>query len=167
VLWVGRAVDLTHEDVKKILEIIDASEHLDEIELVYGGFRLHVRRAAAGAAAPIETGSPLPAAPKPAVPAATPVPVQKLAVEPALAEGEVAIRAPMLGTFYRSPAPGEPPFVEIGKSVKAEDTVCLIEVMKLFSSIKAGVDGVVSRIPVENGTMVEFNQMLLVIATSQ
>jgi acetyl-CoA carboxylase biotin carboxyl carrier protein len=167
VLWVGRAVDLTHEDVKKILEIIDASEHLDEIELVYGGFRLHVRRAGAGAAVPIEAGPPLPAAPKLAVPAATLVPAQKLAVEPALAEGEVAIRAPMLGTFYRSPAPGEPPFVEIGKRVKAEDTVCLIEVMKLFSSIKAGVDGVVSRILVENGTMVEFNQMLLVIASSQ
>ena len=73
----------------------------------------------------------------------------------------------MLGTFYRSPAPGEPPFVEIGKRVQADDTVCLIEVMKLFSSIKAGVDGVVTRILVENGAMVEFNQMLIVITASQ
>ena len=72
----------------------------------------------------------------------------------------------MLGTFYRSPAPGDPPFVELGKRVRADDTVCLIEVMKLFSSINAGVDGVVTRILVENGTMVEFGQMLIVIATS-
>ena len=73
----------------------------------------------------------------------------------------------MLGTFYRSPAPGDPPFVELGKRVQADDTVCLIEVMKLFSSINAGVDGVVMRILVENGTMVEFGQMLIVIATSR
>ena len=73
----------------------------------------------------------------------------------------------MLGTFYRSPAPSEPPFVEIGKRVQADDIVCLIEVMKLFSSIKAGVDGVVTRILVENGAMVEFNQMLIVITASQ
>jgi acetyl-CoA carboxylase biotin carboxyl carrier protein len=72
----------------------------------------------------------------------------------------------MLGTFYRSPAPGDPPFVELGKRVQADDTVCLIEVMKLFSSINAGVDGVVTRILVENGTMVEFGQMLIVIAAS-
>jgi len=72
----------------------------------------------------------------------------------------------MLGTFYRAPAPGDPPFVELGKRVRADDTVCLIEVMKLFSSINAGVDGVVMRILVENGTMVEFGQMLIVIATS-
>jgi acetyl-CoA carboxylase biotin carboxyl carrier protein len=73
----------------------------------------------------------------------------------------------MLGTFYRSPAPGDPPFVELGKRVQADDTVCLIEVMKLFSSINAGVDGVVTRILVENGAMVEFGQMLIVIATSR
>ena len=91
----------------------------------------------------------------------------KQPIEAPLAEGEIAIRAPMLGTFYRSPAPGDPPFVELGKRVQADDTVCLIEVMKLFSSINAGVDGVVTRILVENGTMVEFGQMLIVIATSR
>ena len=158
-------MELSHEDVKKILEIIDASEHLQELELVHGGFRLHVRRGAAGAA-PTEEPAPSPAAPEPTVPTSVPPP-PKLAVEPALGEREIAIRAPMLGTFYRSPAPGEPPFVEIGKRVQADDTVCLIEVMKLFSSIKAGVDGVVTRILVENGAMVEFNQMLIVITTSQ
>ena len=160
-------MELSHEDVKKILEIIDASEHLQELELVHGGFRLHVRRGAAGVVGPTEERAESLAAPEPAAPTGSARSPSKLAVEPALGEREIAIRAPMLGTFYRSPAPGEPPFVEIGKRVQADDTVCLIEVMKLFSSIKAGVDGVVTRILVENGAMVEFNQMLIVITTSQ
>ncbi len=160
-------MELSHEDVKKILEIIDASEHLQELELVYGGFRLHVRRGAAGSAVSTEERPAVQPSPKPADAGSKPPVPAKLAVEPALAEGEVAIRAPMLGTFYRSPAPGDPSFVEIGKRVRADDTVCLIEVMKLFSSINAGVDGVVTRILAENGTMVEFDQMLIVIATSQ
>ncbi len=160
-------MELSHEDVKKILEIVDASEHLHEVELVYGGFRLHVRRGAAGVTALADDRAAFAPAAKPAVAVSAPPSSAKLAAEPALAEGEVAIRAPMLGTFYRSPSPGDPPFVEIGKRVQADDTVCVIEVMKLFSSIKAGVDGVVMRILVENGIMVEFNQMLIVIATSQ
>ena len=159
-------MELSHEDVKKILEIIDASEHLQELELVHGGFRLHVSRGAAGAA-PTEERATSPAAPEPTAPTSAPPSPPKPAVEPAVRERETAIRAPMLGTFYRSPAPSEPPFVEIGKRVQADDIVCLIEVMKLFSSIKAGLDGVVTRILVENGAMVEFNQMLIVITASQ
>jgi acetyl-CoA carboxylase biotin carboxyl carrier protein len=160
-------MELSHDDVKKILEIVDASEHLQEIELVCGGFRLHVRRGGPGVAASSEERPASLPSPKPAAPVSTQAFPAKQPVEATLAEGEVAIRAPMLGTFYRSPAPGDPPFVEIGKRVQADDTVCLIEVMKLFSSINAGVDGVVTRILVENGTMVEFGQMLIVIATSR
>ena len=165
-------MELTHDDVKKILEIIDASEHLQDLELVYGCFRLHVHRGnASGAAMSTEhrlanEGPAASAAASPAAAGASPA-LPKQSAEPNLAEGEIAIRAPMLGTFYRSPAPGEPPFVEIGRQVRADDTVCLIEVMKLFSSIKAGVDGQVNRILVENGSMVEFNQMLIIIATSR
>jgi acetyl-CoA carboxylase biotin carboxyl carrier protein len=160
-------MQLTHEDVRKILEIVDSSEHLQEIELAYGGFRLHVRRGAGTTPASIDERPAIPMAPKPGSAASGAPARAEAAVEPALAEGEVAISAPMLGTFYRSPAPGDPAFVETGKRVQADDTVCLIEVMKLFSSIKAGVDGVVSRILVENGTMVEFDQMLIVIATTR
>ena len=164
-------MELTHDDVKKILEIIDASEHLQDLELVYGGFRLHVHRGnASGAVASTERGLPndRPAVSTMASPAAGASAIlPKQSAEIRLADGEVAIRAPMLGTFYRSPAPGEPPFVDLGKRVRADDTVCLIEVMKLFSSIKAGVDGVVDRILVENGSMVEFNQMLIVITMNR
>jgi acetyl-CoA carboxylase biotin carboxyl carrier protein len=161
-------VELSHDDVKKILEIVDASEHLQDLELVYGGFRLHVHRGGAGAAAAPSERPALSPAPKPAgISGPAPVAAKHATEEPTLAAGEIAIRAPMLGTFYRSPAPGEPPFVEIGKRLQPDDTICLIEVMKLFSSIKAGVDGVVKRILVENGSMVEFNQMLIVIAAAR
>jgi acetyl-CoA carboxylase biotin carboxyl carrier protein len=159
-------MELSHDDVKKILEIVDASEHLQDLELAYGSFRLHVHRSGPRSAASVDQRPALPAAPKPGVSVMQPGPA-KHAAEPVLAEGEIAIRAPMLGTFYRSSAPGEPPFVEIGLRVKADDTVCLIEVMKLFNSINAGVDGVVKQILVENGSMVEFQQMLIVIATNR
>ena len=155
--------ELTHEDVQRILKIIDEAKDLEELELVYGDFRLHIRRHGAGerpmpssaaraaaAAAPAPAAAPQPAAA--AKPAAQPVP-----------EGMVAIRAPMLGTFYRSPSPGEKPFVEVGQKVKADETVCLIEVMKLFNSIKAGVNGEIAEIRAENAALVEYNEVLIVI----
>ncbi len=89
------------------------------------------------------------------------------AAQPQLTEGIVAVRAPMLGTFYRTPAPGERPFVEVGDKVGADDTVCLVEVMKLFQSIKAGVAGTVVKIAVENGSMVEHGQTLVLIESDQ
>jgi acetyl-CoA carboxylase biotin carboxyl carrier protein len=155
-------MELTHEDVKKILEIIDRTEHLGEVELVFGEFRLHVRRGNAGA----DSSSSPARVDTPALPVEAPKPSMRPAgrTEQSLADGEVAIRAPMLGTFYRAPAPGQPPFVEAGQRVKADDTICLIEVMKLFNSIRAGVDGVVRSILAENGGLVEYNQMLFVIA---
>lgn len=77
--------------------------------------------------------------------------------------GLVAVRAPMLGTFYRAPSPGEPPFVEVGNKVDAQDTVCIIECMKLFNTIEAGCSGTVVRIAAENGGMVEFDQPLIFV----
>jgi acetyl-CoA carboxylase biotin carboxyl carrier protein len=158
-------MNLTHSDVQSILKIIDAAEHLNEIKFVHNGFELHVVRQ--GGATMLQTPAAAPApvsaadirlstAPaKPAAPVANVVP-----------EGSVAIRAPMLGTFYRASGPGEKPFVEIGQRVRADDTVCLIEVMKLFNSIRAGVDGTVTKILVENGSLVEFDQTLVVVTPS-
>jgi acetyl-CoA carboxylase biotin carboxyl carrier protein len=95
-----------------------------------------------------------------AAPVAAPAAAVPVEVVP---EGMVAVRSPMLGTFYRAPSPGEKPFVEVGSRVTPEETVCLVEVMKLFNSIKAGVAGRVARIPVENGAMVEHAQLLILI----
>jgi len=160
-------MELTHSDVQKILQIIDEAEHLEELELVYGDVRLHVRRHGVGEQFRAMSAPAVSAAPR-AVPATAPGPAAattgpvKTATQ-TIPEGLVGVRAPMLGTFYRAPSPGEKPFVEIGQMVKAEDTVCLIEVMKLFNSIKAGVDGTVVQILAENSGLVEYNQVLVLV----
>lgn len=160
-------MELTHEDVQRIVKIVDEAEHLDELELVYGDLRLHLRRQGAGERiAPASPGrATLATAPSAAVPpgavagargAPSPVP-----------DGMVAIRAPMLGTFYRASAPGEPPFVEISQQVEADQTVCLIEVMKLFNSIQAGVAGRIVEIRPGNASLVEFGEVMVVIDPSK
>lgn len=168
------STELTHSDVESILKIIDAAEHLNEIEIVHGSFRLHVVRDGNGVGRSISApmsmapqASPPPStnhapAPQivPAAPAASTAPAE-------IPPGAIAIRAPMLGIFYRAPAPGEKPFVEVGQRVKADDTVCLIEVMKLFNSIRAGVDGEVVKICAENSGLVEFDQVLICVKPSK
>ena len=75
------------------------------------------------------------------------------------------IQSPMVGTFYRSPAPGKPPFVEIGQKVKKGDTVCIIEAMKMMNQVKSEFDGKIVDVKVENGQPVEFNESLVSIET--
>lgn len=82
-------------------------------------------------------------------------------------EGVVAVTAPMSGIFYRSPAPGAPPFVEVGSRVEPTDTVCIVEIMKLFNSIAAGIAGTVVEIVVENEGRVEAGQPLMWIETKE
>jgi len=147
--------DLNYDDVRKILAILDAST-LDEVHIEIGDFKLDVRRR--GASAPLrdpvlETS---PAQPKPA-----PVPV-KAPPSVALAPGQFALTSPMLGTFYRAPAPDAPPFIQVGSVVSADDTLCIIEVMKLMNTIKAEKPGRVVAVVAENGTLVEFGQTLIV-----
>ncbi len=160
--------DLTHDDVKKIMELVDAAEHLDEVELEYGGFRLHLRRSGPGDAG-VRPPASLPPAGKPAPAAVASAAPAKggVAAEERLADDVIAVRSPMLGTFYRAASPGEKPFTEVGERVKADDTVCLIEVMKLFNSIRAGVDGTVAGIAVENASLVEYNQTVMLIAVDK
>lgn len=163
-------MELTHDDVRKILKIIDEAEHLEELDLTYGDFRLHVRRHGAPdrQSAPGAMAAPVTSAAPAAVAATAPVPSVKAKADAApVPQGMVAIRAPMLGTFYRAPSPGEKPFVEVGQQVKASDTLCLIEVMKLFNSINAGVDGTIAQILADNAALVEYNQVLILIAPVQ
>jgi acetyl-CoA carboxylase biotin carboxyl carrier protein len=155
---------MSHHDVSRILKVIDDSQNLDEVELEVDGIRLHVRRspgvgpaARPVAFADVAAASPARAPLVAATAAATPQ------TEAEVPEGMTAIRAPMLGAFYRSPSPGEPPFVQVGQHVKPDDTVCLIEVMKLFNSIKAGVEGEVVQIRAEDGVLVEYGETLIVI----
>lgn len=78
-------------------------------------------------------------------------------------EGLIPIKSPLLGIFYRAPKPGAPPFVEVGAHVTEDDTVCLVEVMKLFNTVKAGIRGRIAKICAENNQMVEYNQTLFLI----
>jgi acetyl-CoA carboxylase biotin carboxyl carrier protein len=172
-------MDLSNEDVLKILKIIDESGYND-IRLEIGDLKLHVQKeGAAGLAAPAPSFAAAPAAAAPApAPAAAPAPARaapaaaapaaKAPLPPApvnepLPEGMVAVNSPVLGTFYRASSPGEKPFVEVGQKVGPNDTLCLIEVMKLFNSVKAGVSGTVTRILAQNGTLVEHGQPLVFI----
>lgn len=155
------------------LKLIENSDY-DEVRIETAGFKLHVRKSGLPAVAPPIPVRPAPVAAPPSVDtsARTDVPVAAApahaqAPEPTpVPEGAIAIRAPMTGTFYRAPAPHLAPFVEVGAAVKADDTVCLIEVMKLFNSIKAGVAGKVVAIPVANAATVRHEQVLMIIEPS-
>jgi len=130
-------VPLNDDDVREILRIIDESD-LDELRVETGELSLHVVRGGA-------------------VPAAA-----AAEVEPMLEEtGDgVTIEAPMLGTFYRAPAPGAPPVVDVGSTVEPETIVCIIEVMKMMNSVHAGVAGTIAEICVQNGEPVEYGSSL-------
>jgi acetyl-CoA carboxylase biotin carboxyl carrier protein len=144
---------LGKDEILEILRLLDESK-FDELRLEMNGLKLVLTKGASGATQ--ELADPLPAkATEVETPAAAPV--------AELPEGLAAVRAPILGVFYRAPAPGAPPFVEVGSEVGPEDTMCLIEVMKLFNTVKAGVAGKVARILAENGKMVEQDQVLFLI----
>jgi len=133
---------------------------ISELEISEGEERVRISRGLAGSIPPAATPAAAPAVP--AAPA-TATPSDGEAVEtPEVVEGDV-LKSPMVGTFYRASAPGAKPFVELGAAVKAGDTVCIIEAMKLLNEIEADRDGVIKAILVENGEPVEYGQPLLLI----
>jgi acetyl-CoA carboxylase biotin carboxyl carrier protein len=142
---------LTDDDVREILRIIDESE-LDELRIEMAGFRLHVRR---GGAPPAEPHPERELPPERASGPAAPEPA-----DVASTNGAATIEAPMLGTFYRASAPGEQPFVEVGSKVDPDTVVCLIEVMKMMNSVKAGVSGTVVEVCATNAELVEYGEPL-------
>lgn len=162
---------VTQDDIVRILDLLDKSSY-EELDLQIGDFRLSVsknggaRIAATPLAAPVgPTAAPPPAAPQLATslaPAAAPAPAAQAAPVPD-ASGLLVVAAPMLGAFYRAPKPGDPAFVEIGSIVNETDTVCLIEVMKTYTTVPAGVRGRVVKILVEDTEMVEHQQPLFLI----
>ena len=111
---------------------------------------VQVQRTAPMAAAPVAAAAPAPAAA--AAPAAQDVPA-----------GAVVVCAPYLGTFYRSPKPGSPPYVEVGSDVSAESELCLVEVMKLFTAVRAGVAGKVVQVLASDGELVAADQPLFAV----
>ena len=157
-------------DLRKIKKLIDLLEesNLAEIEIKEGEESVRLARAVAGVApvapiAPVQMAAPAAAAP--AMPMSSPTEASTGgAAKPAnaLPEGHV-LRSPMVGTFYASPAPDKPAFVSVGQTVKAGETLAIIEAMKMFNPIEADASGTIVAILGESGQPVEFDQPLFVI----
>ncbi|MEZ7770991.1 acetyl-CoA carboxylase biotin carboxyl carrier protein [Neisseria sp. 27098_8_112] len=151
-------------DLRKLKKLIDLVEEsgIAEIEVTEGEEKVRITRTTA-AAAPVYA-APAPAA---AVPVAAPVAAAPAAAAPAAAPAtrdlSNAQKSPMVGTFYRAPGPNAAAFVEVGQQVKAGDTLCIIEAMKLMNEIEAEKSGVIKEILVENGTPVEYGEPLFII----
>ena len=157
-------MSLKYEDVAEILKIIDSSS-CDEFIVETGDIKLVVRRnTAPGHVAPAaeRAGSaPAIAAPPRPHPHATPA-RQATSVQTA-APGQIEVTAPMVGTFYRAPNPDAPSFVEIGTVVQPGQPLCIIEVMKLFTTINSECAGRVVQIGAETGDLVEYGRTLFII----
>jgi acetyl-CoA carboxylase biotin carboxyl carrier protein len=158
---------ITAKDVEALIKIFDDSDW-DELHLEVDGFKIDLsKRHASGSTQPgfLDADTGAIAAPPPPPPgiAVTGLPVKEDGHSGSgqLRHDWVAVRAPNLGTFFRAPKPGAPPYVDLGQEVYPETEVCLIEVMKLFTAVVAKVHGVVREICVSDGDMVEYNQPLL------
>ena len=153
-------------DLRKLKKLIDLVEEsgIAEIEVTEGEEKVRITRSVAAPAvqtvyapaAPVQA-APVAAAPAPSAAPAAPAPA------PAARDLSSAQKSPMVGTFYRSASPSTPAFVEVGQTVKAGDTLCIIEAMKLMNEIEAEKSGVVKEILVENGQPVEFGEPLFII----
>ena len=142
-------MSLTGADIAEIARLLDQSK-FSSLNLEMKGFKLRIRRDGGGWAPEAKEHAEV------ATPA--PAPSQESAAAQA---GEVDVPAPLLGNFYSSPRPGDPPFVEVGDSVSEDTTIAIIEVMKLMNPIRAGVAGTVVAVLAENGSAVEEGQPLL------
>jgi acetyl-CoA carboxylase biotin carboxyl carrier protein len=144
-------------DLRKLKRLIDLVQEsgISELEITEGDERVRIAKQISPAPVAAPVSPPPPVSQGAMAPAASaPAPVEP--------DGLV-IKAPMVGTFYRSPSPGVKPFCEVGQTVAVGDVLCIIEAMKLMNEIESEVSGVISAILVENGQAVEFGQPLLVI----
>jgi acetyl-CoA carboxylase biotin carboxyl carrier protein len=153
------------DDIATLVELFEAS-NWDELHVEIDGLHLflstdpNARLASNAIAQPVAVAAPVAptvaapahAAPPPAAPASAAVP-----------SSWVAVTAPNLGTFYRAPKPGAAPFVQVGQAVEASTEICLLEVMKLFTAVRAGVKGIVRQICVNDADMVEYGQTLFYV----
>jgi acetyl-CoA carboxylase biotin carboxyl carrier protein len=151
---------LDAQDIETLLELFDCSDWR-ELRLEMPGLELFVSKDAAPlrgerrSTSLVTTG----VAPAAAAPSPEPLGPAPLRIPP----GWTAIRAPSLGTFYRAAKPGSPPLIEIGEVVRPETEVCLVEVMKLFTGVQAGIAGRVREVLVSDGELVEYEQPLFLI----
>ena len=143
-------MQLDHNQLKDLLTQLDGSD-IQEFILEGKDFRLELRRyrsdqsAATPAVVPVASAAP---------------PAPRASTSPGRSD-LIEVRAPMVGTFYRAPAPEEPSFVEVGDKIQVGQTLCILEAMKLMNEIEAEISGEVVEVLVKNGTPVEFDQPLI------
>ena len=155
-------------DIEKILALVRDHE-LAEFELERDGLKVRVRKAGAptfhAVAQPAPAALPLPAAALPP-PAAAAAPVAAPRADDAESLELAVVKSPIVGTFYRSPEPGAPSFVEVGQRVKKDQVLCIIEAMKLMNEITSEYDGEIVTAYVENGKPVQYGERLFAIKTA-
>ncbi len=152
------------DEIRQILELVREHE-LSELELERDGLKIRVRKAGSdptvvsqGHAAPVtRSNAPAPASSSQEVADVPPEP------EPGPTENLAIIKSPIVGTFYRAPEPGGPPFVDAGQTVKKGQVLCIIEAMKLMNEIDSDCDGEVAAIYVESGQSVQYGERLFAI----
>jgi|SRR5438876_6930408 len=156
-------------DLRKLKKLIDLVQEsgIAELEITEGEEKVKIVKGGAVSIAPASAATlglgaapapaPAEARPAPAAPAAPP------ATEPEAGQEGHVVKAPMVGTFYRSASPDAKPFVEVGQSIKEGQTICIIEAMKLMNEIEADASGVVKAVLVENGQPVEYGQPLFIL----
>lgn len=149
-------IERIRELIEQLTALMDAKK-LDELEVELEGVKVALRRGSRGGDRPAVVGPHHPAPP--------PGPAAPPAAEAPPPESDVyVLRSPMVGTFYRSPAPDADPYVEVGDEVGPESVLCIIEAMKVMNELKAEAEGTVVAILVENGEPVEYGQPLFHIA---
>jgi acetyl-CoA carboxylase biotin carboxyl carrier protein len=153
---------------KEIQDLIDfiAKSTLDEVSVETESIKLKVKRHSTGPVVQV-AAAPVAAAAAPIAPAASAPASAAAPAAPAKADSNlIAVKSPMIGTFYRAPNADSPAFVEVGQEVKKGDTVCIIEAMKLFNEIECEVSGKIAKAMVENSSPVEFDQVLFYVDPS-
>jgi acetyl-CoA carboxylase biotin carboxyl carrier protein len=160
---------LEFDDIERILELVKAHD-LAEFELERDGLKLRIRKAS-----PVEAAVPMVAALH--APAVAQLPAMNSGPAPAVASAapglavddtiELAVvKSPIVGTFYRSPEPGAPPFAEVGQRIRKDQVLCIIEAMKLMNEITSEYDGEIVSVYVDNGTPVQYGERLFAIKTA-
>lgn len=160
------------KEIQSLIKFVSESG-VDEVDIERKDFKLSIKKvppvvqeapqvvhATVPAAPQAPVATPPPAAPQPATPATE---TKEAEATAAPAGNTVEVKSPMIGTFYRSSSPENPPFVNVGDSIKAGDTICIVEAMKLFNEIEAEVSGKIVKVLVENAQPVEYDTPLFLV----
>ncbi len=163
--FINENQDMNLTQIQELIKFVSKSG-VSEVAIEQKDFKITIKaqeakgkvqeviQVAVPAAAPVAIPVAAPAAPAPAAAAPTPAEPKGNTIE---------VRSPMIGTFYRSPSPDKPAFVEVGQTIKAGDTVCVIEAMKLFNEIEAEISGTIVKVLVNDSTPVEYDQPLFLV----